>query len=96
MDPGTCEQVGVPLKTITIAENFLKEGMRISLELIGNETVSVHVGEIIEVQMASTEPGIREAQMNTMNTAVQENGLELLVPQFVETGDICPCRYGKN
>ena len=88
MDPNTYEQAGVPKKLIIIAENFFKEGMQITLEMIGDETVSVHTEKIIELKVKSTSPGIREAQMNTMKTAVLENGLELLVPQFVETGDI--------
>jgi elongation factor P len=88
MNPINYEQVGVPKTTITVSENFLKEGMRIILEMIGDETVSLHVDKVIELRVASTPPGIHEAQMNTMKTAVLENGVQILVPQFVEIGDI--------
>ena len=38
--------------------------------------------------MAATGPGLRGAQDNTMKTATLENGMEILVPHFVETGDV--------
>jgi elongation factor P len=87
MDPGTFEQVSVPKKAIGNVEKFLKEGMKCTVELLGEEAVSVQFPKVVELKVASTGPGIRGGQDNTMKPATLENGVDILVPQFVETGD---------
>ncbi len=87
MDPNTYEQVGVPKKAVGHIEKFFKEGMKISVELLGEEAVSIQFPKVVELHIASTGPGIREGQDNTLKAATLENGLEILVPQFIETGD---------
>jgi elongation factor P len=87
MDPQSYEQVGVRKDSVGQAEKFLKEGMKITVELLGEEAVSVQFPKIIEIKVAATGTGIREAGDNTMKPATLENGIEILVPQFVETND---------
>ena len=87
MDPETYEQVGIPRAAIGQTEKFLKEGTKAAVELVGEEPVSIQLPKAVELKVASTGPGIREGQDNTMKPAVLENGLEILVPQFIETGD---------
>jgi elongation factor P len=87
MDPDNFEQVGVPKKAVGHIEKFLKEGMKISVELLGEEAVSIQFPKIVELKVAATGTGIRDGQDNTMKPATLENGMEVLVPQFVETGD---------
>jgi len=87
MDRETFEQVAVPKSSIGQLEKFLREGMKITVELLGEEAVSIQFPRIVELTVASTGPGIREGQDNTMKPATLENGVEILVPQFVVTGD---------
>jgi elongation factor P len=87
MDPVTFEQVGVPKKSMGRTEKFLKEGSKITVELLGEEAVSVQLPKVLELKVEATGPGIRDGQDNTMKPATLENGIEILVPQFVETGD---------
>lgn len=87
MDPVTYEQVGVPLKAIGAQQKFLKEGMKITVELLGEEAINIQFPKIVELQVTSTGPGIREGQDNTMKPATLENGMEILVPQFVVAGE---------
>jgi elongation factor P len=87
MDPDTYDQVGVPKKSVGHIEKFLMEGMKIGVEMLGEEAVSVQFPKIVELKIDSTGPGIRDGQDNTMKAAKLENGVEILVPQFVETGD---------
>jgi elongation factor P len=87
MDPDNFEQVGVPKESVGPIEKFLKEGMKISVELLGEEAVSIQFPKIVELKIAATGTGIRDGQDNTMKPATLENGMEVLVPQFVETGD---------
>lgn len=87
MDPASFEQVGVPKSAVGNTEKFLKEGMKCTVELLGEEAVSIQFPKVVELKVASTGPGIRGGQDNTMKPATLENGIEVLVPQFVETGD---------
>lgn len=87
MDPVTFEQVGVQKGAVGNIEKFLKEGMKCTVELLGGDAVSIHFPKVVELTVASTGPGIRGGQDNTMKPATLENGVEILVPQFVESGD---------
>jgi len=87
MDPQNFEQVGIPKAAIGKTEKFLKEGVKVTVELLGEEAISVQFPKVVELNVASTGPGVRDGQDNTMKSARLENGLDILVPQFVETGD---------
>ncbi len=87
MDPVTFEQIGVPREAIGKVEKILKEGTKVAVELLGEEPVSVQIPKVLELEVASTGPGIRDGQDNTMKLATLESGIEILVPQFIETGD---------
>jgi elongation factor P len=88
MDPETFEQVSIPKAAVGTAEKFMKEGMKITVELLGEQAVTLQFPKVVELNIASTGPGIRGGHdVSTMKPATLENGLEILVPQFVETGD---------
>jgi elongation factor P len=88
MDPQTFEQVSIPKSAIGDIEKFMKEGMKITVELLDGEAVSVQFTKVIELKVETTGPGIRGGQDSTLKSATLENGIEILVPQFVETGDL--------
>ncbi len=88
MDPETFEQVGVPKPRIGTGEKFLHQGSRIVIELLGEEAMSVQLPKNVELKVASTGPGRREGQDNTLKAATLENGVEILVPQFIDNGDV--------
>lgn len=87
MDPQTFEQIGMRKKTVGHIEKFFTEGMKIGIELLGEEPISILFPKVVELKIASTGPGIRDGQDNTMKPAMLENGMEIMVPQFIETGD---------
>jgi elongation factor P len=89
MDPQTFEQFGVP--RVSVGANigrFLREGLRVTVELLENEALTVEFPKTVELKVSLTSSGIREAQDNTMKPATLENGIEILVPQFVHVGDL--------
>ena len=88
MDPESFEQVAVSRPSVGAVEKFMTEGMKVTVELLGGQALSVQFPKVVELKVASTGPGIRGGQDNTMKPAVLENGVEILVPQFVETGDL--------
>jgi len=42
----------------------------------------------VEMRVERTGPGVRGGQESTLKSAILKNGMEVLVPQFVETGDL--------
>ena len=88
MDPESFEQFSVPKAAIGDVTKFLKEGSMMAVELLGEEPIGVQFPKVVELKVTMTGPGIRDGQDNTMKPATLENGTEVLVPQFVETGDI--------
>jgi len=88
MDPDTFNQISVPKSTVGVHEKFLKEGTKATIELMGEEAISVNFPKVLELRVASTGQGIHDGQDNTMKPAMLENGIEIQVPQFVITGDL--------
>ena len=44
--------------------------------------------ELVELRVVSTAPAIRDKESHVYKPAVLENGLAVLVPQFIAEGDI--------
>jgi len=88
MDPETYNQVPIPKSAIGEREKFLSEGTTATVELLGEEAVSIQLPKIMILKVSATGPGIREGQDNTMKPATLDNNLELLVPQFIVSGDL--------
>ncbi len=88
MDPESFVQVPLSKGQVGNVENFLKEGLKVTIELLDDLPIAVYFPKIMELIVSSTGPGIKQAQDNTMKPATLENGVEILVPQFIETGDL--------
>jgi elongation factor P len=87
MDPDSFEQVGVALPVIGEQARFLRPDMRVPVEFVEGVPVSVLFPDVIEVRIAETAPPIHAQQDNTWKPARLDNGVEVMVPQFVKTGD---------
>lgn len=88
MNPETFEQVSIPSALIGPQANFLQPEMRVAVEFIEGQPVSVLFPDIIEVRIAETAPPAHQQQDSTWKTAKLENGVEIMVPQFLKTGDV--------
>lgn len=88
MNPNTFEQVEVPRKVIGPAAKFLQPEMRVPVEFFEGQAVSIIFPDIVEQKVAATAPAIHSQQDNTWKTATLENGLEIMVPQFIESGEV--------
>jgi elongation factor P len=49
--------------------------------------VSVVFPEMIEIRIADTAPPAHQQQDSTLKPARLENGAQIMVPQFIKTGD---------
>jgi len=87
MNPENYEQVAIPVAVIGEQARFLLPQMRLAVEFIEGQPVSVLFPDIIDVRIADTAPPIHQQQDNTWKSAKLENGAEIMVPQFVKSGD---------
>jgi elongation factor P len=89
MDPKSYEQVSLPKSLLgKFAERFLKEGMLLPIQLYEDRPVSVILPELVEEKVTSTAAGIHGESDATFKSAILENGMEILVPQFIKVGDL--------
>lgn len=88
MHPETYEQVDVPTALIGAQAAFLEAGMKLAVEFAGSRPVSVLLPDVLEVRIADTAPATHQQQDSTLKAAKLENGVAVMVPQFVKTGDL--------
>jgi elongation factor P len=66
---------------------LLEPGMKLSVEFLEGRPVSVLFPDVLEVKIVDTAPPIHQQQDNNYKPAKLANGIEVMVPQFVKTGD---------
>lgn len=88
MNPDTFEQFEVPAQTVGQQAHFLDAGMRIPVEFLGGRPIRVVFPEMIEVQVADTAPPLHQQADASLKPAKLANGVNVMVPQFVKTGDV--------
>jgi elongation factor P len=88
MNPKTYDQVSIPLEAIGAATKFLQPEMKVPVEFYEGQPVSIVFPEIVEVKVQTTAQPVHQQQDNTYKSASLENGLELLVPQFIKPGEL--------
>jgi elongation factor P len=88
MHPETFEQTEIPKPLIGAQARFLEAGMRLAIEFVRGHPVSVLFPDVLEVKIADTAPSMHQQQDTNFKPARLENGVEVMVPQFVKTGDV--------
>jgi elongation factor P len=88
MDPETFEQTEIPNALVGVQVRFLEAGMKLSVEFVAGRPIQVLFPDVVEVKIAQTAPSAHQQQDTNFKTATLDNGVEVLVPQFVKTGDI--------
>lgn len=89
MDPVTCAQEEVPVRLAGEQAKLLVAEMRVTLEFLGERVVSVQLPDFLELRVADTPPPAHSGgQDNTWKAARLENGLDVMVPQFIKSGDV--------
>jgi len=88
MDLETYDQVSIPAAMIGELEVFLQPNQRVPVEFYEGNPVAVVFPETVDLRVVSTAPPIRDKESHVYKPAILENGLEVLVPQFIGEGDI--------
>jgi elongation factor P len=87
MDPDTYEQFAVPRALIGDQARLLEPQMRVSVEFLEDRPISVQMPDVLEVRIADTAPAMH-TQDSTWKPAQLESGIQIMVPQFIKTGDL--------
>jgi len=87
MNPETYEQTEIASETVGRQAEFLEPGMKVAVEFVSGRPVGVLFPGVLEVKIADTAPPAHQQQDNTFKTAKLANGAEVMVPQFIKTGD---------
>jgi len=85
--PETFEIIELPLHTIGDFKDFIKEGVKLTVQIYEGNPISVVIPEYVDLKVVTTGEGIRGDTDSTWKSAVLENGMEILVPQFIKEGD---------
>ncbi|PYV84017.1 MAG: translation elongation factor P [Acidobacteria bacterium] len=87
MNPETYDQVDIPVAVIGSQSRFLQAEMRLGVEFVQGQPISVDFPGIVEIRVTDTAPPTHQQQDNTLKSARLENGIEVMVPQFIKVGD---------
>ncbi len=88
MNPETYDQVAISTEVIGPAARFLTPALRLPVEFINGEPVSVQFPDMIDARVADTAPPAHAHEDSTWKIARLENGIEIMVPQFIKNGDL--------
>lgn len=88
MNPETYEQTEIAREVIGRRAELLVPGMKLAIEFLEGRPVNVVFPDVLELKVADTAPPLHQQADTNFKTAKLENGIEVLVPQFVKTGDL--------
>jgi elongation factor P len=88
MNPHNFEQVSIPLETIGPGHTFLKTEMSVPVEFYNGRPVSVLLPQTVDLAVETTVPPVHQQQDNVFKSATLENGMEVMVPQFIAPGEV--------
>lgn len=88
MNPVTYEQSVIAKELIGPRSAFLAPGMDLDVEFVEGRPVHVLFPDILEVTIFHTAPATHQQVDSAFKPAKLENGIEVMVPQFVKTGDM--------
>jgi len=89
MDPETYEQIPLNYDKVEDAIKFVKENSPVNIRYFNGEPFSVEAPNFVELEVTKTEPGFRgDTASNTYKPATLETGFTVMVPLFINIGDV--------
>lgn len=89
MDPESFEQLPLNHAQVEEAIKYVKENTNVNIRFFKGKAFSVEAPNFVELEVAQTEPGFKgDTASNTYKPATLETGFELMVPLFINIGDV--------
>jgi len=88
MHPQTFEQIPLPRASLGPFGQYLQPNQRLEIEFLGEDPVGVVYPRTVDVRVKVTAEPVHMAQdTSVLKEAILDNGLLILVPQFIRQGD---------
>ena len=88
MDNETFEQIELPADILGDRRPFLQDGMVVKIEYYEEEALNASLPEKVTCTIEETEPVVKgQTAANSFKPATLENGVRVMVPPFVGTGE---------
>jgi elongation factor P len=88
MHPVTFEQIPLGRQMIGPVEKFLTEGIKVRIEFFEDTPVDITFPKTVDLRIKSTGAGVKGEADAAYKPAILENEMEVMVPQFIKTGDL--------
>ena len=87
MNPQTYDQIPIPAAIVGPAAAFIKENDECEIEFFESKPLSLRYAPTVDMTVSSTGQGLKGRADATFKEAVLDNGMTVLVPQFIKEGD---------
>lgn len=88
MDNESFEQVELEADFVGSKAKYLQEGMNVKIEMYENEPLTIKLPETVILLVDQAEPALKgQTAASSYKPAITENGIRVLVPPFVSSGD---------
>lgn len=88
MDTETYDQIELARDFVGDRAAFLQEGMQVTLEIYEDKPIGINLPEHVTLEITETEPTIKgQTAASSYKPAILENGVRVMVPPFVSTGE---------
>ena len=89
MDQTNYEQIKISKLLLGEKSKLLKENMEVNIEFYEEQALSINLPSSVELKIASTDAAIKgQTASSSYKPASLENGINIMVPPFINSGDI--------
>jgi elongation factor P len=87
MDSETYEQFEIPRDMIGEPAVYLKDGMKVTVDLIDGKPAGAHLPPHVTMEIVQADPVVKgQTAASSYKPAILENGVRVMVPPFIESG----------
>jgi elongation factor P len=88
MDNVSYEQIELNAELVGEQRPFLQDGMEVTIESYEESPLRVELPETVTLEITETEPTVKgQTATSSFKPAMLENGVRVMVPQFVSSGE---------
>ena len=88
MDPSNFEQIQINKSLLGEKNKLLTENMEVNVQFYDEEALSVDLPSSVELKIDTTDAAIKgQTASSSYKPAVLENGINIMVPPFINPGD---------
>lgn len=88
MDPSSFDQFPLPRPLLGSFARFLKEGMRLQVDFLGEQAAVVRLPETADLKVIVTGEAQHARETSALKQAELENGMTIQVPLFIARGEV--------